>query len=150
MSILSPHYSNDNIMRLFIPEPYPTPLLLMPPPPACPNTKPLFLPDTETEDSPQLASSLPPLAPTKPHHLHKTKDLVILPNDPSPTGSLAVELIVEATYHATAKEHKAAQLADLLKNTNPMGHGRHALAKEKKSAQSSTSKSPPSSPHCYL
>ena len=139
--LLSPHYSDDDITRLFIPEPYPTPLLPMPPHPACQNTKPLFLPDTKTKISPQLESPFPPIALDKPQY--KMKDLVILPDNLPPAGSLAAELLVEAKYQATAKEREAAQLAELLKNnTDPTGRRRHTLAKEKKAAQSSTSKSP--------
>ena len=123
-----------------MPETYPMPLLPILPPSTRHNTEPLFLPEPETKDSPQLASSVPPTAPTKPPHLRKTRDLVVSSDNP-PAGSLAAELIAEAAYQASAKEHKAVQLDDLIKNnTNPTEQGCHASAKEKKSAQASTGK----------
>ena len=140
--LLSPHYSDEEITCLFIPETYPTPLLPVLPPPTRNTTKPLFLPDFDIADPPLLANSAPPPGPTKPHHSRKTKDLVILPDSP-PAGSLATELLADAVHQATSKECNTEQLEEFIRNhTNPTGRGRHASAQEKKSAQASTGKPP--------
>ena len=134
VSILSPHYSDDDITQLFLSEPYPTPLPPVPPLSARTTTKPLFLPDSESATPPPLASSAPPSALPR---QRKTRDLVTLPEDPPPPGSLAAELLADASHHAADREREARQLDELIKNnTDPDGRGRHASAKEKRAATS--------------
>ena len=139
--ILAPHYSDDDITRLFAPEPYPTPLLPMPPPPPCQNTEPLFLPERDSVEPPAPSVSMPPL--DSPARQARRTPLVQLPPSPDPPapGSLAAELAADATHKASEKEREAQQLADFVKNnTDPSGRGRHATAKEKRSSHSAKEK----------
>ena len=116
--LLSPHYATDEITRLFLPETYPTPLLPVPPPP---SAKPLFPPDLELADPPLLSDTAPLPGPSKSSRSRKPKDLVVLPDSPQP-GSLAEELLADATHQATARECEAAQLDELIRNnTDPTG-----------------------------
>ena len=126
VSFLTPHYSADDITRLFLPEPYPTPLpplpvLNEPPPP-----EPLFLPDTLTPDPP-------------PQKLRESSQRT--PEPPAP-GSLAAELAAEAAFQASARDREAQQLEELIRNnTDPSGRDRH-VPKDKKAPESTTGKYP--------
>ena len=134
VSILSPHYSDDDITQLFLPDPYPTPPPPIPPLSARNTTEPLFLPESKSPTPPPLASSAPPSAPPR---KRKTRDLVTLPEDPPLPGSLAAELLADAAHHAGDRERETRQLDELIKNnTDPDGRGRHASAKEKRAASS--------------
>ena len=137
--LLAPHYSNDEITHLFAPEPYPTPLLPMPPPPACQNIEPLFLPERDSMEPPVLSVSMPPLDSSQPARQTRRTPLVRLPPTPDPpaTGTQAAELAADAAHQASEKEREAQRLADFIKNnTDPSGRGRHASAKDKWKAQS--------------
>ena len=135
VSLLSPHYSDDAITQLFLPEPYPTPLPAAPFPPARPNTEPLFLPDTEVEDPLALTTSAHPAISPQSTRPWKKKDLVCLLSSLPPDGSLATELAADTAHRASAKDWEAQQLDDLIRtNTDPTGHGRHVSTKEKKAA----------------
>ena len=133
---LTSHYSADGVTRLFLREPYPTPLppipsLSEPPPP-----EPLFLPDLDPVDPP------PQTAPAKPAPPKKTQGSSHRTPDPPKPRTLAAELEAEAAFQATARECEAQQLDELIwNNTDPTGRGRHASAKEKRAALSATSKS---------
>ena len=94
----APHYSEDNITRLFAPEPYPTPLLPMPPPPPRKNTEPLFLPERDSVEPPAPSVSMPPLDTSQPARQTCRTPLVQLPPSPDPPapGSLVAELAADA------------------------------------------------------
>ena len=126
VAFLTPHYSADDVTRLFLPEPYPTPLPPLPVRNDRPPSEPLFLPHTPTPD--------PPL-----QTLQETSQRT--PERPAP-GSLAAELAAEAAFQASAKERDAQQLEELIQtNTDPAGRGRHA-PKDKKAAVSVTGEFP--------
>ena len=132
--LLAPHYSNEEITRLFTPEPYPTPLLPMPPPTAHQNTEPLFLPDRDSVEPQALSVSMPPPDSSQPPRQTRRTQMVRLPPSPDPpaAGSLAAELAADIAHRASEKERDAQRLTDFLKtNTDPSGRGRHASAKEK-------------------
>ena len=134
--LLAPHYSDEEITRLFAPKPYATPLLPMPPPPARQNTEPLFLPERDSVEPPVPSMSLPPLNSAR---TTRRTPLVRLPPTPElpAAGSLESELAAAAAYEASEKEREAQRLADFLKsNTDPTGRGRHASAKDRRKAQS--------------
>ena len=125
VAFLTPHYSADDVTRLFLPEPYPTPLPPLPVRNDPPPTEPLFLPHTPTPD--------PPLQ-TLQETSHRT------PERPAP-GSLAAELAAEAAFQASSKDREAEQLDELIRNnTDPSGRGRHA-SKDKTAPKSSSGES---------
>ena len=101
--LLAPHYSDDDITRLFALEPYPTPLLPMPPPPARQNTEPLFLPERDSVEPPTPSVSMPPLYSSQPARQTRRTPLVQLPPSPDPpaAGSLATELAADAAHKAS-------------------------------------------------
>ena len=137
--LLAPHYSDDEITRLFVPEPYPTPLLPMPPPPARQNTEPLFLPDRDSLEPLVPSVSLPPLDSSQPARQIRRTPMVRLPPSPDPpaSGTLAAELAADVAHQASEKEREAQQLLDFIRtNTDPTGRGHHASAKEKRKAHS--------------
>ena len=136
--MLAPHYSEDDITRLFAPEPYPTPLLPMPPPPPRKNT-PLFLPERDSVEPPAPSASMPPLGTSQPARQTRRTPLVQLPPSPDAPapGSLVAELAADAAHKASEKERDAERLADFIaNNTDPSGRGRYAPAKEKRKAHS--------------
>ena len=137
--ILAPHYSEDDITRLFAPEPYPTPLLPMPPPPSRQNTEPLFLPERDSVEPPAPSISMPPPDSSQPALRTRRPPLVQLPPSPDPPapGSLAAELAADVAHQASEKEKDAQRLKDFIQHhTDPSGRGRYASAKEKRQAQS--------------
>ena len=139
--LLAPHYSDDEITRLFAPEPYPTPLLPMPPPSARQNTDPLFLPDRDSVEPPAPSVSMPPLESA----VRQTRRTPLVQLPPSPDtpapGSLAAEFAADAAHQASEKERESQRLADFVKNhTDPSGRGRHATAKEKRSSHTAKEK----------
>ena len=134
--LLAPHYTDEEITRLFAPEPYPTPLLPMLSPSARQNTEPLFLPERASVELPVPSMSLPPLDSAR---QTRRTPLVRLPPTPEfpAAGSLEAELAAAAAYEASEKEREAQRLKDFIQtNTDPTGRGRHASAKDKRKAQS--------------
>ena len=132
---------DDEITCLFTPEPYPTPLLPMPPPPARQNTEPLFLPDRDSVEPPAPSVSMPPPDSTQPARQTHRTPIVHLPPSPDPpaTGSLAAELAADAAHQASEKERDTQRLANFIRtNTDPSGRGRYAPAKEKRKEKRSS------------
>ena len=126
VAFLTPHYSADDVTRLFLPEPYPMPLPPLPVRTEPPPTEPLFLPNTPTPD--------PPLQTLRASSQRT-------PDRPAP-GSLAAELAAEAAFQASAKDREAQQLDELIQNnTDPSGRNRHA-SKEKTAPESASGEYP--------
>ena len=139
--LLAPHYSDDKITCIFAPDPYPMPLLPMPPPSARHNTEPLFLPDRDSVEPPAPSVSMPLLESSQSARQTCQTLMVRLPPSPDPpaAGSLAAELAADIAHQATEKERDAQRLAEFIKtNTDPSGRGCHASAKEKQKEKRSS------------
>ena len=95
VSLLSPHYSDDAITQLFLPEPYPTPLSAASLPPARPNTEPLFLPDRDSIEPVALPTTASP-----PTRQTRRGPMVCLPPTPEPPaiGTLEAELAADTAH----------------------------------------------------
>ena len=119
VSFLTPHYSANDVTCLFLPEPYPTPLLHLPTRNSPPPPEPLFLPDILT---PKPTSQALPSKPTPPQKVPESSQWTV---DLLAPGSLAAELAAEAAFQASAKEREAQQLEELIQNnTDPTGRAR--------------------------